>query len=1237
MGKDNNAGLYWCPIMSLKIAANPMFMACTIIASCGVFGVLLVKAVDRGKVNGPLYKDIITGKDIVADILPPPEYIIESYLTATQLAQIPDASKRQVLEQKLSRLRTEYEDRQTYWQDRTPPGPMTELLLVKSSEPARRFFIMADQRLLPLVRQAKHEQAVALVNGEMRAAYEQHRAAIDELVVLANAYSRDVEAQAARELSHGWMAAVGGVLLCTMLTSLVWTLGHGRSSALMLAKKSIADLTEAKAVAEHALGEFGALKGTLDEWALVSIADASGRIIDVNDKFCSISGYSRQELIGQDHRIVNSGEHPKAFWVQVWKSIASGKAWHGDVCNRTKGGSPYWLDTVISPFKGVDGKIKTFISIRKEITDRMEMEQSLKYFKNTLDQTHDCVFMFRVDDFRFTYVNEGAKQQVGYAEAELLEMTPLDIKPEITPESFRHMVQPLLDGTQPTLIFETIHRHKDGHDIPVEIALQCVRTSDKAQQFVAIVRDITERKRLETSLLERASLAELIGAVGESFATEGNLITVLQRCAESLVHHLDVAFARIWTVSTADNVLELQASAGLYTHLDGSHSRIRIGEFKIGLIAEERKAHLTNRVIGDPRVGDQEWARREGMVAFAGYPMIVDGDLVGVMAMFSRQQLSDAMLDTLRSAAEVIGTGIRRKQSEQQLRKEIHASAQLLCSVIDSLDSHTVCVDSDGSIVSVNKAWHDFALNNSGAGLDVFEGANYLAVCDDAQHQCPEAGLIAAMIRDVLGGAVDQPFIEYACHAPHENRWFQCSVRGFSREGNNFAVISHLNITAVKESEFKLRRLADAAEVAREQIKEQAIVLTFQAVELTKARETAECASRAKSEFLANMSHEIRTPLTAILGFVDLLNEDGGIVRFQAIDTIRNAGTHLLTVINDILDLSKIEAGKLTVDRIGTSLVGVLHEVESLLRPGAVGKGIALNVVLATQVPEDVMSDPTRLRQIIMNLVGNAVKFTESGSVTITAGIDDRDGQPRLVIEVEDTGPGMTSEQSKSLFRVFGQADGTVTRKHGGTGLGLTISRRLAGLMGGTVTIARTEPGRGSCFRVDLPLEPVPGAAMIARLDAVQKTCVDKLAATTALKGRILLAEDGPDNQRLIAFYLRKAGAEVEVADNGRIALDMLDKAAIEGNRYDMLLTDMQMPEMDGYTLARTLRGRDSSLAIVALTAHAMAEDRQKCLDAGCDDFLTKPIDKIILLETCYKWLAVESPAGISMVQATSC
>ncbi len=441
-------------------------------------------------------------------------------------------------------------------------------------------------------------------------------------------------------------------------------------------------------------------------------------------------------------------------------------------------------------------------------------------------------------------------------------------------------------------------------------------------------------------------------------------------------------------------------------------------------------------------------------------------------------------------------------------------------------------------------------------------------------------------------------------HSDGQWRWLLSRARVMSRDENNAAIRlvgTHSDIT-----DRELQRL-----------------------EMVRLRDAAEAASRAKSEFLANMSHEIRTPLTAILGYSDLLREENAGEtserrRAELVDTIKKAGDHLMMVVNDILDISKIEAGRMQVESVETDLPALLAAVDSLMRPRAQSKGLIFSTELLGPIPSSVLTDPTRLRQILINLCGNAVKFTERGEIRLS--INNVDNS--LVVDITDTGLGMSPEQASLLFQSFTQADTSMSRRFGGTGLGLCISRRLAQLLGGDVELIHTAPGVGSTFRVVLPLSPSPSASLVHSLDSVRRPNPlppTPASTTEPLRGRILLAEDGPDNQRLISFHLRKAGADVTVAENGAIALRLLDDASAAGTPFDLLITDMQMPEMDGYTLATTLRNRGSRLPILALTAHAMAEDRAKCIHAGCDDYTTKPIDKAHLVATARKWLGASA------------
>jgi len=386
--------------------------------------------------------------------------------------------------------------------------------------------------------------------------------------------------------------------------------------------------------------------------------------------------------------------------------------------------------------------------------------------------------------------------------------------------------------------------------------------------------------------------------------------------------------------------------------------------------------------------------------------------------------------------------------------------------------------------------------------------------------------------------------------------------------------------------------------------------------------EAAEATTRAKSEFLANMSHEIRTPMTAIVGYAELLADphqpDGE--RMSCIEIIRRNGEHLITVVNDILDLSKIEAGKMTVERIECAPLQVLHDVISLMRVRATGQGLSVRTEFSFPLPKFVQTDPVRLRQVLINLVGNAIKFTERGEIVVAVSLQQRNGDGVLRFDIRDTGIGMTRQQVDALFNAFSQADGSTTRRFGGTGLGLVISRRLAQMLGGEISV-ESAAGVGSVFTFTISTGPIE-TAMLARHES-EITVVTHAEAHSStigdvrLVGRILLAEDGLDNQRLIRFHLERAGADVTVVENGRIALDTAMAAGSGEGAYGLILMDMQMPEMDGYAATRSLRRLGYARPIIALTAHAMSGDRERCLAAGCDEHLTKPIDKARLLAAC--------------------
>ncbi len=645
-----------------------------------------------------------------------------------------------------------------------------------------------------------------------------------------------------------------------------------------------------------------------DPYLVIEVHDS--RILDCNPATEAALKCKRADIIGKTVVDISPTFQPdgKRSSEAIRKPISESGTLSFEWLHRRADGEifPVMVNCVLS---FLDGK-KVILVGWRDMTVLKRAEAALRQFKSTLDATHDCVFMFHPDTLRFFYVNQGACEQLGYSEAELLGMHPYDIKPEFSEPKFRKLIAPVLDGSQQNLRFETVHRHKDGHDVPVEESLQLIAPAGEPPRIVSIVTDITVRRQLQETLRQERDQLEL---------------TVRQRTAD-----------------------------------------------------------------------------------------------------------------------------------------------------------------------------------------------------------------------------------------------------------------------------------------------------------LERAKDEAESSTRAKSEFLANMSHEVRSPLTAVLGYADMLMDPDLTpdVSSQAVQAIRRNGAHLLAILNDILDLSKIEAGRIDIEQVAYSPWQLVQEVDSLLKVRAEELQVSIRSIACGPLPPLVQIDPTRVRQVLLNLVGNAVKFSEPGdTVEILVSIEPKadPGRAELTIEVKDEGIGMTPEQLKLIFQPFRQADTTTTRKYGGTGLGLSITQRMVELMHGSIEV-QSELGAGSSFKVRLPVT-IPAdngnAAWLAperKEPAAGETTGRKapMARPVAkLKGRVLVAEDSEDIRKVIAFMLGRMGLKAEIAVNGQEAY----LAALQ-EPYDLILMDMQMPVMDGYAATQALRKSGYRRKIVALTAHSMSEDRDKCLNVGCDDYLTKPLNEQLLTET---------------------
>lgn len=379
--------------------------------------------------------------------------------------------------------------------------------------------------------------------------------------------------------------------------------------------------------------------------------------------------------------------------------------------------------------------------------------------------------------------------------------------------------------------------------------------------------------------------------------------------------------------------------------------------------------------------------------------------------------------------------------------------------------------------------------------------------------------------------------------------------------------------------------------------------------ELERARAVAMDGIRSKGEFMVNVTHELRTPLTSILGYADLLRDPRTpeSQRAEYAEIIHNNGTHLLQLINDLLDLAKLDAGRMTVSRVACSPAEIVERTVQLLRPAAERKRLTLEYVIHEGVPRTIESDPDRLRQVLVNLAGNAVKFTFSGGVRIEVHAEGEPDRPTGIrFEVHDTGIGIDEETLGRLFTPFVQAETSTTRRFGGTGLGLAISNDLARLLGGRITV-QSERAKGSVFTLRLSLP-----------EARVSDSSDTLGTLHPLRGvRVLLAEDGDDNRRLLTHLLRAAGAHVETARDGIEACTLVEGAEAP---FSVILMDLQMPELDGLGAVRRLRAAGCRTPIVALTANNRPNDRDACFQAGCDDYLVKPIERVKLITECRRW-----------------
>jgi len=893
---------------------------------------------------------------------------------------------------------------------------------------------------------------------------------------------------------------------------------------------------------------------------------SSGKIFYVSPAYERVLGRSCQSAY-EDPRTVANAIHPEDRDRVLARLPNQAK---GDFDEEFRivrpDGSVRWLRDRAFPVRDARGDVYRIAGIAEDITERKRAEDQNALLAAAIEQSAEGIIITGASGI-IQYVNPAFTRMTGYILEEAIGQNPRLLKSDNQdPAYFEILWKTILGGK--VWQGELVNRRKDGTLYTESMTITPVRDSTGAiTHFIAIKQDVTARKAAEQALAERARLAELGAEIGTALTGAATLREGLQQCTECLVHHLDAAFARIWTLNEATQVLELEASAGLYTHIDGGHGRVPVGKFKIGRIAENGEPHLTNTVMEDSWVNDKEWARRERMVAFAGYPLIVQGRVLGVAAAFARHSLTQLSIKAFAAIADGIAQFIERKHSEEALR-ENEARFRLLFA--DNPLPMWVYDLETLRFMEVN----DAAVEGYGYSRDEFIGMRITDIRPPAD--------LPVLMQDLAG---DRPTLEDS--GPWRHRLkdghiidVQIVSHTMRWNGKNSALVVAQDITAIKRAEAALKT----------------------------AKEAAEAANRAKSEFLAVMSHEIRTPMNGIMGMTELaLDTELKPEQREYLCLVKDSADILLTLINDILDFSKIESGKLELDAAAFDLDDTISHAIRSLAPKADPKDLEVAYQIQPDVPTAVIGDPGRLRQIIINLLGNAIKFTETGEVTV--GVERTSStaeEVRLHFNVTDTGIGIPREKQKLIFEAFSQADSSTTRKYGGTGLGLTITRRIVDMMGGRIWV-ESEVGKGSTFHFTVRL-------------ALQKAPVAKGAPRETAHLRdlaVLVIDDNATNRRILDAMLRYWQMRPTLAEGGIPGLKAMEQAKLAGKSFPLVLIDSQMPDLDGFTVVERIK-QDTALAgatIMMLTSAGQRGDASRCRKLGIAAYLIKPIRHGELLE----------------------
>jgi len=944
--------------------------------------------------------------------------------------------------------------------------------------------------------------------------------------------------------------------------------------------------------------------------SIFAIDMQTGRLLDVNDGACRNLVYTREELLQMHVQRLEGRLPDDNLWHEHAAAVRQAGSAVFDGLHCRKYGSSFPVNVSI---KHVVHEERDYIlATARDVTQQKSAERrildQLRFVETLLDTIPNPVF-YKDLDGRYTGCNRAFETLLGLSREQIVGRSVYEIAPVEIADQYHQKDQELLQerGRQ---TYELKVRDAHGQLRDVVFTKATIEDAQGAVTgLIGTAVDITERKRMEETLREseqknRAILDNV--AIGVALISPRMEVLALNRQMQDWFPHVDLTERPIchrsfnWppreapcpdcpTLKTLQDGIIHEGIAETPTH-DGTRF--------YRIIASPLFDHDGNITGVIEMVDDVTESKRAEHVAQARLRIVT---AAGVESSDDLMQLTLDEIEAL--------TG-----SEIGFYHFLEANQETLA--LQTWSTHTLekmcTAEGKGSHYPVSKAgvWMDCVrerrpvIHNSYASLPHRKGLpeGHAPIIREMLIPIQRDGRIVAII-GVGNKAADYDASDVEIASLLGDFSWELVTHKCAEEA----------LQAAKEEAERSQRMLEHLNHQLEAAIERANLMAQEAV----------VANQAKSEFLANMSHEIRTPMNGIVGFSDMLG-DSSLTQEQRqyVDTIRDCAHNLLQIINDVLDFSKIEARKLTVEHVDCSLARLLAGIESLTAPKARDKGLDFEVVVGEpKPPARIRTDPVRLRQCLINLVNNATKFTERGSVRVCVSLQELHAEPFVRFDVIDTGIGIPPDRQQAIFEAFVQADGSTTRKYGGTGLGLTITKQLTELLGGRIHL-QSEPGKGTTFSLAIPAGvEVAGQPKLSSLGAIPEEKMSTVGRSERkFLGRVLIAEDVAANQLLMRLMLERLGLEVALAEDGEKAV-----AEVLANGFDLILMDIQMPRKNGHEATRELRRRGVVTPIVALTAHAMETDRQDCLASGCNDYLAKPVERKELMKMLEKYLPCDT------------